>query len=76
MRSIYNKIISIPFFKRKNKNIHTLQSKFLEKIIDKETGLIPEVYLRDIILEYHFDKKKFIDKFLEMNLYQQKIYHY
>ena len=53
------------FFKRNSISVTPVHSKTLEQIIDKETGLIPEGYLRDIILEYHFDNKKFIDKFIK-----------
>ena len=37
----------------------------LEQIRDTETGLLPSKYLRNIILEYHFDNEKFIDKFIK-----------
>lgn len=37
----------------------------LEQIIDTETGLIPEKHLRDIIMDYHFDNEKFIEKFIK-----------
>ena len=60
---------NMSFFKRKSRTTPAIPPtpapKSIEQIIDKETGLIPEGHLRDIILEYHFDNKKFIDKFIK-----------